>query len=365
MNEPQIEFERITKRYNNTIAVDDISLSISAGEFVAIMGSSGCGKTTTLRMLAGLEVPTDGEIRLDGKRLNELKPHERETPMVWQSLALFPFLNVQKNVEFGLKTRGISPDMRKERAKKWLEKLEIADLSERRIDQLSGGQRQRVALARALVTEPPVLLLDEPLSALDANLIVRMQSVLSRLQRDLGITFVYVTHSQSEAFAMADRVVIMSKGKIEQVGTPQDVFRRPASRFVAEFVGSNNIISGTVKSIDKDILELETSFGAVFSQVSNNANYRTGNPLDVVISADRINLSTTDLAGNNVFQCRIVSEQFVGSIVSLLLELENGQEFRVQKQQHELDRINLQSGQTLWLSWSTNHAYILDSSSNN
>ena len=359
MDEPQIIFENITKRYNNTTAVDTINLSISSGEFIAIMGSSGCGKTTTLRMLAGLEVPTEGEIRLNGKRINDLKPHERETPMVWQSLALFPFLNVQKNVEFGLKTRGIHATERKSRATKWLQKLEIANLAERNIDQLSGGQRQRVALARALVTEPPVLLLDEPLSALDANLVVRMQGVLSKLQRDLGITFVYVTHSQSEAFAMADRVVIMSMGNIEQIGTPQDVFRRPASRFVAEFVGSNNILSGKVSSIINNVVTLDTAFGAVYSQTPDKQRFDVNDALDIVISADRISLSDEKPEGENVFYARVISEQFVGSIVSLLLELDNGQEFRVQKQQHELDKINIHADANLWLTWSIEHTYIL------
>ena len=169
MTEPQIVFENVVKRFGETVAVEKMNLSIKEGEFLAIMGSSGCGKTTTLRMLAGLETPTEGEIRLNGQRINELKPSERETPLVWQSLALFPFLNVIKNVEFGLKMRGMSSTERRSKALEWLNRMEIAELAERSIDQLSGGQKQRVALARALVTEPPVLLLDEPLSALDAT----------------------------------------------------------------------------------------------------------------------------------------------------------------------------------------------------
>ena len=202
MAQPQIEFVDIVKKFGDIVAVDKANLSVAPGEFLSIMGSSGCGKTTMLRMLAGLETPTEGEIRLNSVRINELKPSERETPMVWQTLALFPFLSVRQNVEFGLKTRKVPADERVQRTNKWLERLEILQFADRRIDQLSGGQRQRVALARALVTEPPVLLLDEPLSALDANLVVRMQGVLSALQKQLGITFIYVTHSQSEAFAM-------------------------------------------------------------------------------------------------------------------------------------------------------------------
>ena len=228
MSERLVEFDGVVKRFGDVTAVERMHLEIHKGEFLAIMGSSGCGKTTTLRMLAGLDTPSDGEIRLTGQRMNEVKASERDTPMVWQTLALFPFLNVIKNVEFGLKMRGLDAPARNKKAREWLERLEIEEFAERDISQLSGGQRQRVALARALVTEPEILLLDEPLSALDANLVVRMQGVLSRLQKELGITFVYVTHSQSEAFAMADRVVIMSKGRIEQIGTPKEVYRAPA-----------------------------------------------------------------------------------------------------------------------------------------
>ena len=175
--------------------------------------------------------------------MNDVPVHERDTPMVWQSLALFPFLNARENVEFGLRMRRIDTAERRRRAVEWLERLEIGEFSERNIDTLSGGQRQRVALARSLVTEPQILLLDEPLSALDAHLVIRMQGVLTRLQRELGITFVYVTHSQSEAFAMADRIVIMSEGRIVQVGRPREIYRRPENRFVAEFVGRNNILT--------------------------------------------------------------------------------------------------------------------------
>jgi spermidine/putrescine transport system ATP-binding protein len=172
-------------------------------------------------MLAGLEAPSEGEIRLDGRVMNDVKPHERDTPMVWQSLALFPFLNARENVEFGLKMRGMDAIKRRDKALTWLDRLGMSEFAERDISTLSGGQKQRVALARSLVTEPQILLLDEPLSALDAHLVIRMQSVLTNLQRELGITFVYVTHSQSEAFAMADRVVIMSNGEVAQVGEPK------------------------------------------------------------------------------------------------------------------------------------------------
>lgn len=359
MSEPQIVFDSVVKKFGETVAVEKMSLAIDTGEFLAIMGSSGCGKTTTLRMLAGLETPTDGEIRLNGKRINELKPSERETPLVWQSLALFPFLNVTKNVEFGLKMRGVREVERRRKAQEWLQRMEIEDLAERQIDQLSGGQKQRVALARALITEPPVLLLDEPLSALDANLVVRMQGVLSRLQKDLGITFVYVTHSQSEAFAMADRVVIMSQGVVEQIGTPRKVFREPASRFVAEFVGSNNILEGSVKEIVDDRINFDTAIGDVEACPPSNRSLQVGEQIELVISADRINLSQQHRDIGNQCECKVVSEEFVGTVITLLVETKNGIELKIQKQQRELEQFKIDDTTYLSISWSPEDVYIL------
>ncbi len=359
MSEAQIVFDNVVKRFGQVLAVERVTLEIHAGEFLGIMGSSGCGKTTILRMLAGLETPTEGEIRLNGKRINELKPSERNTPMVWQTLALFPFLSVRQNVEFGLKTRGFSAEDRKNKAMQWLERMEIAELSERRIDQLSGGQKQRVALARALVTEPPVLLLDEPLSALDANLVIRMQGVLTRLQKELGITFIYVTHSQSEAFAMTDRVVIMSKGKIEQIATAKEIFRQPANRFVAEFVGSNNILDGKINKIEGDYLFLDTNLGVVTTKASKNKRFNVGDPVELVVSADMIELKSFSDDSVNEFPCNLISEEFIGSIIGLLVETKGGFEIKIQKPHHELERLNLNDDKPLWFSWKPDSAYLL------
>ena len=359
MAEAQIVFENVVKRFGSVLAVERANFEVHAGEFLGIMGSSGCGKTTILRMLAGLETPTEGEIRLNGKRLNEIKPADRNTPMVWQNLALFPFLSVRQNVEFGLKTRGIASDERKERAMQWLDRMEIADLSERQIGQLSGGQKQRVALARSLVTEPPVLLLDEPLSALDANLVVRMQGVLTRLQKQLGITFIYVTHSQSEAFAMTDRVIIMSKGRIEQIATAQEIFRRPANRFVAEFVGSNNILEGSVTAIEDGSIVVDTNIGVVTVNASQNDEFKVDDHVEMVISADRIELSTQPTGSTNEFRCSLISEEFIGSIIGLLVETTNGFEVKIQKPHHEIELHNLTEEDTLWFSWKLDTPYLL------
>ncbi|WP_282127689.1 ABC transporter ATP-binding protein [Roseobacter litoralis] len=361
MNKPLVVFDKVKKHFGNFVAVKELDFEIREGEFLAIMGPSGCGKTTTLRMLAGLEAPSMGEIRLNDQVMNDVAPHERDTPLVWQSLALFPFLTARENVEFGLKMRGVDKAERRERALKWLDKMGILEFSDRHISTLSGGQKQRVALARSLVMEPQILLLDEPLSALDAHLVIRMQAVLTDLQRELGITFVYVTHSQSEAFAMADRVIIMGKGEIAQIGTPKDIYREPANQFVAEFVGRNNILSGKVASVDGDTARITTQSGA-FTVPTNEVHLIEGHDASFVISADLVHIAKDEPAeANNAF-CKLISEEFVGSMVTLFLEDAQGHEFKVQMQERELSKFDLHSGDEIWLSWDTQSAHVLNQS---
>jgi len=359
MTKPLVVFKNVQKLFGDFVAVKAINLEIHEGEFLAIMGPSGCGKTTTLRMLAGLEEPSTGKIYMNDQVMNKVKPHERDTPLVWQSLALFPFLTVIENVEFGLKMRGIDKSERKRRALEWLEKLDIIDFSERDISTLSGGQKQRVALARSLVLEPKILLLDEPLSALDAHLVIRMQAVLVQLQRELGITFVYVTHSQSEAFAMADRVVIMGNGEISQVGTPKDIYRSPQNKFVAEFVGRNNILSGTVFSLTNLGADIETASGTFSVNLKTNKLVK-GQKASFVISADLVHLSRSNPEARNSVHCKLISEEFVGSMVTLFLEDNSNQEFKVQMQERELSKFDLKPDSDIWLSWSAQSAHLLD-----
>jgi spermidine/putrescine transport system ATP-binding protein len=351
MAEPLVVFQNVVKRFDDFEAVKRMNFEIHKGEFLAFMGPSGCGKTTTLRMLAGLEEPTEGDIRLAGKSLVNVKPHERDTPMVWQSLALFPFLNARENVEFGLKMRGIDAPNRKRRAMDWLERLGIAEFSERNVNSLSGGQRQRVALARALVTEPKILLLDEPLSALDAHLVIRMQAVLTKLQRELGITFVYVTHSQSEAFAMADRIVIMSQGEIAQIGNARDIYRAPANRFVAEFVGRNNIFSGRGNGKRR----IATDVGTFVLNEDLHGNAAT----TFVVAADLMTPSLTRPRTGNIVEAQFLSEEFVGSMVTLFLEAKNGMELKVQVPERALADFRREPGQTLYLTFDPAHAHVL------
>ena len=355
-----VVFDGVAKRFGEFVAVEPLNLDIRKGEFLAIMGSSGCGKTTTLRMLAGLEAPTEGEIRLGGKRINDLPTWRRDTPMVWQSLALFPFLTVRENVEFSLRMRGVEKAERRQRVDKWLERMQITEFSERNVAHLSGGQRQRVALARSLVTEPEILLLDEPLSALDAHLKVRMQTVLSNLQKELGITFVYVTHSQSEAFSMADRVVIMSRGRIEQIGNPQEIYRAPRTKFVAEFLGSSNVFAGKVSAVAGDLIRIATPAGE-FDVARNPAKTLVkGDKATFVVSDDRVHLTNERPSGNlNGMQASVVGEEFVGATAVIHLEGADGLELKAQKSHDELDQLNLTPGAKIWLSWRPEASHIL------
>ncbi|MEM1432052.1 MAG: ABC transporter ATP-binding protein [Pseudomonadota bacterium] len=359
MSDPLVTFRNVQKRFGDFVAVRDMTLDIRAGEFLAIMGSSGCGKTTTLRMLAGLESPSAGEIRIAGRLMNDVAPHERDTPLVWQSLALFPFLSARENVEFGMKMRGVPPGERRRRALDWLERMQIAEFAERNVDTLSGGQRQRVALARSLVMEPQMLLLDEPLSALDANLVIRMQGVLTRLQKELGITFVYVTHSQSEAFAMADRVVIMSQGDIAQIGAPKEIYRAPANRFVAEFVGRNNILTGTIRGSEPAGLAIQTPSG-LFRTAPPAVAPGDGQEASFVVSADLVRLETEEPDAVNKVQARLISEEFIGSVVTLFLESADGHEFKVQMQERDLLNLDLSVDSVAWLSWAPDDAHVLE-----
>lgn len=359
MTDALLVLDRLTKRFDGREAVSDVSLEIAQGEFVALMGPSGCGKTTTLRMIAGLETPSAGEIRLDGARLDERKPWERDTPMVWQSLALFPYLSVLKNVEFGLKMRKVAARERRRRAMSWLEQVGIAGYANRDIARLSGGERQRVALARALVTEPRILLLDEPLSALDAHLRVRMQSEITRLQRRLGITFVYVTHNQSEAFAMASRVAIMNEGRIQQVAAPREVYRAPANRFVAEFVGTNNIVEGRIRSATGAQVIVATAHGDFTAAMPGERALAPGDAVNLVVGADRVTMPARAEAHANAISGTVIGEEFVGSVVTLHLDVGGGAVFRVQEQAHALDDVAIAPGQTLRASWRAEDTYVL------
>jgi spermidine/putrescine transport system ATP-binding protein len=356
---PLVEIDKVVKRFGYHTAVHSTTFDIVGGEFLAIMGSSGCGKTTMLRMLAGLEAPTEGEIRIEGLRSNELPPWQRDTPMVWQSLALFPFLTVVENVEFGLRMRKVAPAERRKRALSWIDRMDLAEFAGRNIAQLSGGQRQRVALARSLVTEPKVLLLDEPLSALDTNLRVRMQSVLTKLQKELGITFVYVTHSQSEAFSMADRVVIMSRGRIEQIGTPVEIYSTPRNRFVAEFLGSANVFEGKIESIQGALMSVHSPILRAKVPVNPLRAFGIGDIVSFVVPEDRLRiLPKHDSTAENCLPAKVIGEEFVGANTRLYVEAESQQEVRLLTS-HGARSGSVDVPNRVALTWNPGDAYVL------
>lgn len=268
-------------------AVDNANVAIETGEFMTLLGPSGCGKTTTLRLIAGFEFPTAGRIILDGQAINNLPPNQRDMAMVFQSYAIFPHLNVFENIAYGLKIQRLSRDAIKEKVRRVLELTELTGLENRAPNALSGGQQQRVALARALVMEPKVLLMDEPLSNLDAKLREVMRTEIRRIQQTLGITSVYVTHDQLEAMTLSDRIVVMNEGRIEQIGPPLEIYRRPRTAFVADFIGSTNFLDGVVRGLNEDSVAVEI-LGQTLNVVQPDAPVSEGQTVRLVVRPEAI-----------------------------------------------------------------------------
>ena len=307
-----VRLDHISKIYKDPktgkdfYAVHDTSLDIAPGEFVTLLGPSGCGKTTTLRMIAGFESPDEGEIYLGDEAINILPPNKRDTAMVFQSYALLPHYNVFDNVAYGLKLRKVPKEEIQERVTKILELVELSGMEARMTNQLSGGQQQRVALARALVLEPSVLLFDEPLSNLDAKLRVSMRTEIRRIQQKTGITAVYVTHDQSEAMALSDRIIIMNKGVVAQMGTPQEIYYHPNSEFVADFIGEANFLKGVCKGLDGDHALLEVAGTEV--RVAAVENMKVGETYTIVLRPE-----SAGLAPEGALQCKVVLSCFMGA----------------------------------------------------
>lgn len=353
-----LELISISKQFGSHVVLDDINLSAKSGEFVAIMGPSGCGKTTLLRVLAGLEGVSSGRIHLKGSDIVNLPMHQRNTPMVWQSFALFPHLNVHQNIAFGLTLTSHRKSEVQRKVRDVAAMVHLETMLDRRISQLSGGQKQRVAIARALIVEPPILLLDEPMSALDPHLRVRMQGELKRLQQALGITFIYVTHNQNEAFSMADKVVVMNQGRIEQIGSPSEIYNAPATHFVAEFVGNNNLFDGEVVRVGSETVTVQYSQGLIETKCLKQ-RYREGDRVTVVVPADRINLSPYDSAVENCIRATLRAREFIGSQVIYFLETSTGQEIKVIRQESLNISLGIPINAELQLSWAIENTIIL------
>ena len=291
MAEVDVRLERVTKDFGETIAVDDLSLDIAVGEFFSMLGPSGCGKTTTLRMIGGFEEPTRGTIYLRGRDVTDQPPHKRDVNTVFQSYALFPHLNVFENVAFGLRRRKVPGDEIDARVRNALKLVDLEGFDKRKPGHMSGGQQQRVALARALVNEPQVLLLDEPLGALDLKLRKQMQLELKRIQQEVGITFIYVTHDQEEAMTMSDRLAVIRNGRIEQVGPPEEVYENPQTQFVAGFLGASNLLEGELKEQRNGTTSVLLQGGDVVHMPSDRAPFQTGVDVLVGVRPEKITIA--------------------------------------------------------------------------
>jgi spermidine/putrescine transport system ATP-binding protein len=347
--EPDVRIERVTKRFDDVVAVDDLSLDVPKGSFFAMLGPSGCGKTTTLRMIGGFEEPTEGVIYLGAREVSGLPPYKRNVNTVFQSYALFPHLSIFENVAFGLRRQRVPGDQIKGRVDEMLRLVGLAGLGARKPRQLSGGQQQRVALARALVCKPQVLLLDEPLGALDLKLRKQMQLFLKALQQDVGITFVHVTHDQEEAMTMADAIAVMNQGRIEQLGSPEELYERPATPFVAGFLGISNLLDGTVEG--SDAVRLEAG-----SVVRAEVNGRTG-PVAAGVRPEKITLGKG--GGENELEGTVRETAYIGVATQVVVDTPAGT-VQVFAQNIDSGRQVPAPGSNVTLSWSRASTFVVD-----
>ncbi len=360
-----LELVKLTKRYGDTVAVDAIDLRVPAGTYCCLLGPSGCGKSSTLRMIAGHETVSDGDLVLGAHNISDIPPAKRKTSMMFQNYALFPHLSSRDNVAFSLKMRGIDAPTRYERADAALALVQMEGFAKRRPNQLSGGQQQRIALARALVTEPSILLLDEPLSALDPFLRIRMRAELKRLQQDLGITFIHVTHSQEEAMALSDLVVVMNDGRIEQAGTAREVFSRPRTPFVARFIGGHNVVDGRVDRIENGLIHFAVPTGRAAARAPDAA-LSTGDPVSIAVRADQITLAQGNQAANdnaNSLSGKISSIQYQGSFVEVRVDAGQAEPILVTVPDSRFDAAPVAEGEDATLTWPIEDGHLLASAS--
>ena len=362
-----VSLRGVTKRYGAFTAIENIDLEIEPGAYTCLLGPSGCGKTTTLRSIAGHESVSEGEIWIGDRLVNGLPAAQRNTAMVFQNYALFPHKSVWDNIGFGLKMRHVPKQDQQQRIAEVLALVDLVEFAKRKPFQLSGGQQQRVALARALVTRPQVVLLDEPLSALDESLRARTRMELRKLQKQFGMTFIQVTHSQDEAFSLSDRVVVMDRGRIDQVGTPSDIFNRPASRFVARFVGDNNIMVGQVMRVCHGSRgsEICLDIDGIGRLVCRGNAASVGDRAACCIRGDRLHVIEAEASPNvealpNRVQARISSVEFTGFVSRVSLIVEGGNcEFLYKVRTDDWMRFGYQEGQSISLGWTAEDCIFL------
>jgi spermidine/putrescine transport system ATP-binding protein len=362
--EVDVRLVQVVKQFGDVVAVDHIDLDVLDGEFFSLLGPSGCGKTTTLRMIGGFEQPTSGLIELQGQDVTWLPPYRRNVNTVFQSYALFPHLNIFENVAFGLRRKGVGRDELKRRVGEMLELVELRGYDRRRPGQISGGQAQRVALARALINRPAVLLLDEPLGALDLKLRKQMQVELKRIQQEVGITFIYVTHDQEEAMTMSDRIAVMNGGRYEQLGDPESLYERPATRFVAGFLGVSNLLPGSVDGSDGPFGIVRLADGETVRVP--RASLNGSREVEVGVRPEKIRLASVDVAptpGANALSGTIVDASYIGVSTQYLVETRSGSRVSVYEQNVErtVHGSLHRPGEEVRLSWSPDHTFAVGS----
>ena len=360
---PSVRLEGVTKRFGDFTAVREMELDIPRGQFFTMLGPSGCGKTTTLRMVAGFEDPTEGRVLLSGEDVTGLPAFKRPTNTVFQSYALFPHRSVEQNVAFGLQRKKVDKDEVRRRVGEELERVGLAAEAKRKPAQLSGGQQQRVALARALVNRPEVLLLDEPLGALDLKLRKQLQVELKRIQRDVGITFVYVTHDQEEALTMSDRIAVMNKGVVEQVADPETVYERPGTTFVAGFIGVSNLMPGEVVSTNGDGTQMRLDAGPTVKAL-DSGGVKTGERAHAVVRPEKLVLEqagATEGAGRPSVEGQVESSLYLGTATQMVVKLGDGTRMTVlvPNADAEARRDLPGAGDQARLSWSDENIHIV------
>ena len=360
MSEISLELKNIKKSFQEGEDVlESICLTAKKGEFVTLLGSSGCGKTTTLRIIAGLEQPDSGQVFLDGKDVTSLEPNQRNVNTVFQNYALFPHMNVADNIGYGLKLKKTSKAEISRRVKEMLELVQLPGFERRKPSELSGGQRQRVAIARALVNNPEVLLLDEPLGALDLQLRRAMQHELKRLQKKLGITFIYITHDQEEAINMSDRIAVMRGGRFEQVGTPEEIYDEPKTNYVAQFIGRSTLLSGRVESVGRDTAVIRGACGG-FTVDASRAKLTVGETCELCVRTERMRASDTPVEGFDL-PATVREARYAGGNVLTYLTMADGSEAVATSDGKLADA--LKPGSTAYLYWNPAQAAVIGGSS--
>ncbi len=360
MSKSIVSLKNVEKWYGKNHVVKNMNMEIAEGEFLTLLGPSGCGKTTTLRMISGFELPSDGSIKVQGERVEKKEPYQRDVNTVFQNYALFPNMNVFDNVAYGLKVKKVPKAEIKERVTEALKMVQLEGFGKRRITQMSGGQKQRVAIARAIINRPKVLLLDEPLGALDLKLRKQMQLELKHLQKKLGITFIYVTHDQEEALTMSDRIAIINEGRIDQIDTPEEIYRHPKTKFVANFIGETNLLDAIITGVEGKAVKIGTEVGNALGCNDPKKKFAMGDAVTVSVRPEDMEFSKEPVAGFSI-KAVVKEKIFVGNLIKMILLLNDGGEIKINR----FDANELaEDGEMVYLHWDLRKGVVLKEQKN-